>query len=69
MTFRFFQVLCLCCGSYYGSDTNCPNRGSSPHSFELSFKVAKHLHEQGIDLPLPADVRRALDELDKLPQS
>lgn len=58
------RILCLCCGSYYDSDSDCPNRYRELHTLKLSIDVANYLREHAIDEPRPADVKRALAALD-----
>ena len=58
------RVLCLCCGTRYDVDGDCPHLHERPHSTALARLVAFHLLAQGIEHPKPRDVHAAREALD-----
>lgn len=58
------MVMCLCCGSSYNEDYDCPNLDRRPHSVELALRVAELLQERGMP-PTGNNVRAALAEIQK----
>ena len=57
-------VVCLCCGSAYASDDDCPNVDDGKHSGERALAVARHLSAIGVQHPTTQDVLDALAALD-----
>ena len=57
------RTLCLCCGSYYDLDEDCPEVEFRPHSIQLSLEVSRRLLTAGIAHPDQHDVREVLREL------
>lgn len=58
------RISCLCCGTRYDLDDNCPKLDELPHSLALARLVALHLLGHGIDTPTPRDVREAREAID-----
>jgi hypothetical protein len=50
------RVLCLCCGTRYDVDGDCPWLNVEPHSAALARLVALYLLTQDIDAPTRDDV-------------
>lgn len=57
------EVTCLCCGTLYPVDGDCPNLETAPHSLELARSVAAELLEYGATTPSVRQVRRALEQI------
>jgi len=57
------RTICLCCGSYYDADENCPQIPFKPHSLQIAVEVSRLLLEAGIEHPDKQDVTEALREL------
>jgi len=57
------RTICLCCGSYYDTDGDCPQVRYRPHSIQIAVEVTRHLLEAGIEHPDKHDIEETLREL------
>lgn len=60
------SAVCLCCGSEYGPDDDCPNVDDGEHDVEHATSVARYLRDRGCEHPRPLDVKTAIAALDAM---